>query len=1038
MRLARFLEAYITKIYDLWHRDAREESLYPALKEMFTDIANSIGYNQVDITVLPKKTEAGNPDFRIWDGQSRVIGYVEAKSPTISSLDHITNSEQLIRYRNTFANLILTDFFNFYMFRNGILTRHVFIGRKELFLNKVLPPIENVDEFIDLLKDFYSFSTPAYSSADQLAKALAYKTQFLKDHVLISELENNDYLKGLKDVIENQLVHGLTNRQFVDMYAQTITYGLFSARMRTQDPSQFTRISAIQHIPKSIGVLYELFKYISLMHELPDNIRVIVDDIVDVLRNTNIDAILKQYKEARGDDDPIVHFYETFLAEYDPELRERRGIYYTPLPVVRYIISAVDFLLRSKFNKGNGLADQSVKILDPSAGTITFLAEAIRTALEHVKQTYGSGFIIKTIKEHILKNFYGFELMMAPYTIGHIKAGFTLEEYGYTLQKNERFPLYLTNTLEVHPPRSNRLFPILSMEGEQALKIKQETPILVILGNPPYSGHSANQNEWIDRLIKQDINSLQSYFKCDGKPLEEKNPKWLQDDYVKFLRFAQWKITKHGKGIVAMITNHSYLDNPTFRGMRQSLMKTFDEIYILDLHGNALKKERTPDGKPDENVFDIRQGVAIGIFVKLGKQEKSSYAKVYHADLFGSREEKYQWLSQKRFHPKQFQQLKPTSPFYFFIPRNTTLEKQYNKWKRIDEIFPLHSVGIVTARDEVTIKDTPDQMWNTILTYNQAERSVLKKITGIKNDKRLDLFIKDIASPDKKKIVPILYRPFDVKYTYYTGTSNGFHERPRKEVMAHMLKGNNIGLVTSRIVKGNRFHQAFITNIITDASLLAPNTASSSYLFPLYLHSFNSDLFNNGFTNNGNNEPIPNIDEKLMKKLHRAYGSISPEDILYYVYAVLYSNIYRERYNEFLKYDFPKVPFPKDKRIFEELSVLGNELIELHLLKSSKLNQPVAKYEGQGNDAVEKVKYDPQSQRVYINTVQYFEPVPENVWNYQIGSYQVLQKWLKDRKGKQIDPLHYLNIITAIHKTIEVQKQIDAIYPRLEKNILVL
>ncbi|NPA34581.1 MAG: N-6 DNA methylase, partial [Chlorobi bacterium] len=580
MLVKSILQQYVKAIFDLWHRDAREESLYPALKELIEEIGKALGHEQIDITVLPKKTEVGNPDFRIWDGNARIIGYIEAKKPDVISLENLIHSEQIERYRTTFQNFILTDFLNFYLFRNEELVRTVSIARKELLISKLEPPIENVNEFKKLLEDFFSFSTPAYKYAHELARVLAYKTQFLRDQVLTTELKQNDYLKGLKEVVEKQLVYGLSDKQFVDMYAQTLTYGLFAARMRTHNPDNFTRLTAIQYIPKSIGVLYELFKFISVMADLPKSIQVIIEDIIDVLRNTDVNAILHQYRTARGDDDPIIHFYETFLAEYDPDLRERRGIYYTPLPVVKYIISAVDHLLQEVFqqNKENkdGLADPNVKILDPAAGTITFLAQAIHKALETVEQTYGSGFINQIIKTHILNNFYGFELMMAPYVIGHIKASFTLEEYDYVLQESERFPLYLTNTLEVHPPQKNRLFPLLSQEGEEALKIKQETPILVIMGNPPYSGHSANQNEWIDKLLKKDIDGLQSYYKVDGKPLDEKNPKWLQDDYVKFIRFAQWKINKHGKGIVAMITNHSYLDNATFRGMRQSLLKTFD------------------------------------------------------------------------------------------------------------------------------------------------------------------------------------------------------------------------------------------------------------------------------------------------------------------------------------------------------------------------------------------------------------------------------------------------------------------------------
>ncbi len=1042
MSIRSALQRYVKTLFDLWHRDAREESLYPALKELIEDVGKTLGHGQIDITVLPKKTEAGNPDFRIWDGHARIIGYIEAKKPDIPSLENLIYSEQIERYRTTFQNFILTDFVNFYLFRNGELMRTVSIARKELLINKIQPPVESTSEFKQLLEDFFLFSTPAYRSAQELARVLAYKTQFLRDQVLQTEIKANDYLKGLKEVVDKQLVHGLSDKQFVDMYAQTLTYGLFAARMRMQQPQQFTRLTAINYIPKSIGVLYELFKFISVMADLPKSIQVIVEDIIDVLRNTDVNAILHQYRAVRGDDDPIVHFYETFLAEYDPDLRERRGIYYTPLPVVKYIVSAVDYLLKNMFQQNekhkDGLADRNVKILDPAAGTITFLAQAIHTALKHVEQTYGSGFISQIIEEHILKNFYGFELMMAPYVIGHIKAGFTLEEYGYILQENERFPLYLTNTLEMHPPQKNRLFPLLSQEGEEALKIKQDTPILVIIGNPPYSGHSANQNEWIDKLLKEDIDGLQSYYKVDGQPLGEKNPKWLQDDYVKFLRFAQWKINKHGRGIVAMITNHSYLDNPTFRGMRQSLLKTFDEIYILDLHGNSLKKEKTPDGKPDENVFDIRQGVAIGIFVKYSQNPE--YAKVFHADLYGSRQDKYQWLTKKKFNPRHYKRIKPQSPFYFFVRRDDSIMKRYNKWKGINEIFPLHSVGLVTARDEVTIKESPEQMLNAVLTYSKAERRVLRQLTGIKDGSRLEQFRKDVSNPDKKKIVPILYRPFDVRYTYYTGIANGFHERPRKEVMSHMLVGENLGIVVSRQSKASElWRHVLIADNMVESSYVSNNTSEIGYLFPLYVYPIKNDLFNNGFTkSNGNDGPRPNIDKKIWNKLQKIYGSISPEDVLHYIYAVLYSNVYRERYNEFLKYDFPRIPFTKNIELFKKMSELGRQLAELHLLKSDMLYPPVAKFEGRGNNTVEEISYDPKNMRVYINKEQYFAPVSEEAWNYYIGGYQVLRKWLKDRKGKKIDPMHYLKIVTAIVRTIELQRKIDDIYKQVDKGVLII
>ncbi len=844
------LASYIDDIYLLWHRDAREESLYPALQSLLLEVGKLLGFAHVDITILPKRTEAGNPDFRVWDGQAEVIGYIEAKKPDVKSLEHIANSEQLQRYREAFPNLILTDFLNFYLYRNGQLLRSTFIARKELFLQRIKPPVENVDDFIELMKEFLGFSQPAYATAEQLAKVLAVKTRFMRDYILQEELEQNQYMQSLKQAIENQLIKDISDEQFVDMYAQTITYGLFAARVRVNNPALFSRHSAIQYVPRSIGVLHDLFTFISAVQGLPQSMQVIVEDIVDVLRKTDIQKILHQYFTHHGKDDPIVHFYETFLAEYDPELRERRGVYYTPLPVVQYIISAIDYLLRYRFQMPDGIADQQVRLLDPAAGTITFIAEAIHKSVEYIKATYGTGLVHQHIENHILKHFYGFELMMAPYTIGHIKAGFVLEDVANYKLHDKRFPLYLTNALEMKEHPANQLFPLLSKESEEALKIKREQPILVIMGNPPYSGHSANQNEWIDRLLKEDMDGLQSYYKVDGKPLGEKNPKWLQDDYVKFLRFAQWKINQHGYGIVAMITNHSYLDNPTFRGMRQSLTKTFDEIYILNLHGNSLKKETTPDGRPDENVFDIRQGVAIGIFVKLPQEaEQDTPTKVYYRDLYGSRQAKYHWLSNHEFRPEQYEEIKPESPYYFFVPIDNTAYSQYQNWISIPELFPVHSVGIVTGRDRVTIKESSEQLWNALLTYRNADPETLKHLAGIKNSKRLEQFRRDIANPDKNKIVKILYRPFDARYTYYTGTSNGFHERPRPEVMRHMLAGENVGLVCGRqghvVGTDKPYNLVFISENILDLNIFY---RGGGVLFPLYLYSDpeRRDLFGKG------------------------------------------------------------------------------------------------------------------------------------------------------------------------------------------------
>jgi len=853
-----------------------------------------------------------------------------------------------------------------------------------------------------------------------------------------------DGTKGQKQIIgvfeafKKYLIGTLTERQFADLYAQTITYGLFAARTRAN--GDFNRRLAFDYIPNTIGILRDVFRFISL-EEPPKSLQIIVEDIAELLHVTDVKKILHEYYSTGKGKDPIIHFYETFLSTYDPEIRERRGVYYTPESVVGYIVRSIHSILKTHFYLSDGLASPEVKLLDPAGGTLTFPAAAIHLAAKEYITKYGEGGLHRWIKDHILQDFYAFELMMAPYAIGHLKIGFILDELSYNLADDERFKLYLTNTLEMEEIKQISIPGVSSLSEESHLagEVKKEQPILVILGNPPYSGISSNVNEWTEKLLKEDIDGCQSYYKVDGEPLGEKNPKWLQDDYVKFLRFAQWKIQKSGFGIVGMITNHGYLDNPTFRGMRQSLMKTFDEIYILDLHGNSLKRETTPEGGKDENVFDIRQGVAIALFVR-NKEQKDS--KIYHADLYGLRQEKYDWLDKNEFLKENYFPTKPQAPYYFLGKHDTETIKRYLDWKKINEIFPINSVGIVTARDKLTIKWSEYEMWNTVLNFIKMEPEMARQAYDLGRDVRDWKVIfaqEDLKKTgmDRDKIFQILYRPFDVRFTYYTGRSRGFHCMPRPKVMRHMLE-ENIGLTIGRAgqVVGleHLWNLVFISDNIIDFNLYY---RGGELLFPLYVYPDKNkkDLFNQHQT-----KIQPNIPQAFFNTLSVVYGKKpTPEDILYYTYSAFYSNIYRETYAEFLKIDFPRVPFTSDYDLFIEMGKLGKELAALHLLKSSELDSPIAKYQGSGdNDRIEKVIYKEDEQRIYINKEKYFEGVSPEVWNYHIGGYQVLNKYLKDRKDKMMDDApRYCRIVTALHKTIEIQKRIDNIYPEIEKNLVI-
>ncbi|MBC8461894.1 MAG: N-6 DNA methylase, partial [Deltaproteobacteria bacterium] len=591
------LKSYLKKISKTANQgDAREESYYSSLEVLFKDAAQSFGKGKIHITTLPKSTEAGNPDFRIWDGKQHIVGYIEAKAPNIENLDQIEHSEQLKRYRRTFPNLILTNFFEFRHYRDGILIDKVLIARPFIVRDlKAVPPVEKESEFLNLLEKFFLFSLPKVYEAKTLAVELAKRTSFLRDEVISLELEEEEkekkgFILSFYEAFRKYLISGLSKEEFADLYSQTVTYGLFAARTRSTDG--FNRKLAYDHIPRTIGILRDVFKFISL-EDLPQEMEWIIDDISEVLSVTDVKKILHGYFHEGKGKDPIVHFYETFLTEYDPATREKRGVYYTPEPVVSYIVRSIHYILKEHFNRSDGLASENVTVLDPAAGTLTFLAEAAKLAVEEFLAKYGEGGKENFIKEYVLENFYAFELMMSPYAVGHLKMSFLLEELGYTLRKDDRFKLYLTNTLEMEVLESTD-FPgmaSLSEESHLAEKVKKEQPILVILGNPPYSGISANRSEkeitikkgeWytthyeikevdgyydlisqtkkatkeIRKKQKTWIGSLIEHYKIiDGQKLDEKNPKWLQDDYVKFIRFAQWKIDQAGEGILGFITN---------------------------------------------------------------------------------------------------------------------------------------------------------------------------------------------------------------------------------------------------------------------------------------------------------------------------------------------------------------------------------------------------------------------------------------------------------------------------------------------------
>lgn len=967
----------------------------------------------------------GAPDFKIFFNGVKV-GYIETKDVG-ANLEEILKTDQIKKYSDSISNLILTNYSRFILIRKGenVLDIALF-SLSDLENNKFKISSERITEAKKLFDTFLTYRSLSITTSEALAQELANKAILVKDiakeQLAIDRIQqkNNESYSSVLDFYQGleELIHDISDDDCADAYAQTITYGLFLAK--NQCRGQITREFIDQCLPKNIPVIRRIFRDIS-GSSLPSNLTWIFDEILEVLNSSDIQTIFDEMdKRGKKDRDPFSHFYEDFLRIYDPAKRERRGVYYTPRPVVNYIVKSVEWVIKNNFGKQLGYADDDVTILDPATGTGTFLWLVYLRTLGELKEKGLSGLIESKTRNQILKNFYGLEILITPYIIAHLKLSMILKRWHYELSEGERVQVYLTNSLD--QGAEHALIPFMKEINEErrvAHELVMKKPILAIIGNPPYSGHSANKGKWIDDLLKNgyvraDGSKDEGYYKMDGQPLGEKNPKWLQDDYVKFIRLAQWKIDKAGKGVVGFITNHAYLDNPTFRGMRQSLMQSFERIYIVNLHGNSKKKEKSPDGSKDENVFDIQQGTAIVLLVK---NPEISDKKVKYFDLFGTREDKYQWLDRNSIFSTDWNDLTPQSPYYIFTSIDLSLQSEYEKFWQVTDIFPLNNVGVVTARDELTIKWTREEIWNTILKFSKMNAEEARSHFNLGDDARdwkVTLAQQDLIDSGltKDNIIPILYRPFDIRYTYYTGKSRGFHCMPRPEVMSNMLN-ENISLITSRLTKGETFKHAYVSQTVSEVILLSSKTSNNAFVFPLYRYE--------------NGQKHTNINKKLIGQLKEQYGfDISPEQILYYIYGVLHSEAYRKKFKNLLSIDFPRIPFTTDVDTFKKIAQLGRELVDLHLMK--KQFPPTIKYEIIGSNIVDSINFS--NGRLFINKNQYFENIPENVWNFYIGGYQVLDKWLKNRKKRELsvqEILHFIQIVEVLNETIRIMDEIDKI-----------
>jgi len=829
----------------------------------------------------------------------------------------------------------------------------------------------------------------------------------------------------------------------------------------------FSRQEAAELIPKSNPFLRKLFGYVA-GPDIDERIKRTVDNLADVFRATNIEELLKNFGKSTQTNDPIIHFYETFLAEYDPKLRKSRGVWYTPEPVVNFIVRAVDYILKTEFNLPQGLADTSktkikvpdqtsnktiekevhkVQILDPATGTGTFLAEVVKHIYKNnfqAMQGAWSGYV----EEHLIPRLNGFELLMASYSMAHLKMDMLLKDTGYKSKKDQRFNIYLTNSLEEYHPYTGTLFASwLSTEASKANYIKRDTPVMCVIGNPPYSGESSNKGEWIMKL-------MEDYKKEPGgiQKLQERNPKWINDDYVKFLRYGQYYIEKQGEGILAFINPHGFLDNPTFRGMRWNLLKTYDKIYTIDLHGNSKKKEVCPDGSPDINVFDIMQGVSINLFIKTGKKKADELGKVFHYDLYGKREDKYDFLYNNNIESIPYVELPNVKPNYFFVQKDFEVVKDYQKYFSVSDLMTLNIMGFQTHRDDFATAESKNEINTRISDFINKELSqqYIQEKYSLKETKEWNIG-KQRELIDKNNIenniYPCSYRPFDNRYVF---VDKAINDRPRKELIQHLNNNNNICLLISKQQAILGFRHTIISKFIASDCTISSKSREGNQVFPLYLYPDNKTegLFLE-------NERKPNLNLGILRQFvnklkleftnekEETENTFAPIDILDYIYSVLHSPFYREKYIEFLKTDFPRIPYPKDKETFWKLVKLGGTIRQIHLLESLIVNNQIVRYPQNGDNIITRKlskndwEINPTKSeeygkvgRIWINDQQYFENIPLIAWEFYIGGYQPAQKWLKDRRGRRLsfdDIQHYQKIIVALFETDRLMKEINKI-----------
>ena len=1091
---------------------AGEHSYRPALKQLLDTALPGF-----DVTNEPRRIACGAPDFIIMRHSDGLpAAFVETKDIGDADLDgRREHREQFDRYRASLDRIVFTDYLDFHFYEGGQLTERVRLG--ELQGGRITPAKDAYDRWAAAMARLAGAGPQRITSAQALAAAMAAKARLLGDVIgraLDEERPGETPDDGCGQIVmeykafREVLISTLSYAEFADIYSQTIVYGMFAARLHDTTPDTFSRFEAATLIPKTNPFLRKIFQNIA-GYDLDGRIAWIVDDVASMFRAADLRRIMADYAGPERRRDPMIHFYEDFLRAYRPAVKKEKGVWYTPLPVVRFMVAAVDSVLATDFGLPQGLADYSMverevansqydprrrgerktyrlkfhklQILDPATGTGTFLAEVVNRI--HDKFSGQQGLWQQYVEQHLLPRLNGFELLMAPYTVAHLKLDMVLRATGYEHNSDRRLNIFLTNSLEEPHPYTSTLFAKwLSDEANAANRIKRDTPVMVLIGNPPYNGESRNKGEWIMSL-------METYKREPGGKarLAERNPKWLNDDYVKFIRLAQHFIEKNGEGVLAFINPHGFLDNPTFRGMRWSLLRAFDKIYTIDLHGNSKKKETAPDGGKDENVFDIQQGVSINLLVKTGRKAQAELGRVCHFDLFGRRQDKLDYLAAHTLNDIPFTDVTPREPMYFFVPKDFGAEEEYRRGFGVNELFVNYLLGPNSHRDDFAISFDLQTAQTRIKNFadKDLQDTEVAKMYDLKDNRDWKIADARRKMTGNEKAVKCLYRPFDFRYMLYGDFAFDYL---RPQINDSLLKPN-IALITTKQTKEN--FSAFASNVpLGQHKIVTPY--DGSYIFPLFFYS-KSEL-----DRDCDNSKLPNLNNNILKKIkdalkenqhttglpqiqRRASHTVIPRsdaesskqpgtldsasgrgmtdsetrhgthhDIKYidgtqslnskeseeftivelfdYIYAVLHSHSYRERYKEFLKIDFPRIPYPTDRALFHRLAEKGAELRRTHLMDGSAAWAVSTTYPEPGANTVEQVRHD--GERVWINDTQYFGGVSPEAWNFFIGGYQPAQKWLKDRRGRTLDFAairHYEEIIHALCATVRLMREIDAL-----------